>query len=137
MNTKKNSLRMFQTTSLGVWGATLLLLILFTTACRKQALNLPANSENNLNLNSLLTLKIGENTIYTQDFILNPVEIDSVSSTEIPVALTDKNYKIQLVVKPETSNFFNINVWIKGVPYAIPCQKSDKVDYLFSFDPQG
>ena len=137
MNTKKNSLRMFQTTSLGVWGATLLLLILFTTACRKQALNLPANSENNLNLNSLLTVKIGENTIYTQDFILNPVEIDSVSSTEIPVALTDKNYKIQLVVKPETSNFFNINVWIKGVPYAIPCQKSDKVDYLFSFDPQG
>lgn len=114
-----------------------LLAIVLLASCQKQALNLPVEGENNVNLNSLLTLAVGENTIHTQDFILNPREIDSVSSTEIAVALTDKKFKIQLNVTPETPNFFNINLWVKGVPYAIPCRKTDKVDYVFSFNPQG
>ncbi len=114
-----------------------LLAIVLLTSCQKQALNLPVEGENNVNLNSLLTLAMGENTIHTQDFILNPREIDSVSSAEIAVALTDKKFKIQLNVTPETPNFFNINLWVKGVPYAIPCRKTDKVDYVFSFNPQG
>ncbi len=117
--------------------STLLLAVLVLVSCQKQALNLPAEGENNLNLNTLLTLSQGENIIVTQDFISNPSEIDSVSSDEIAVTLTDKKYKIQLNVTPETPIFFNINIWVKGVPYAIPCQKSDKVDYVFSFNPQG
>ncbi len=62
-----------------------LLVTLFLASCQKQALNLPVEGENNLNLNSLLTLAMGENIIHTQDFILNPSDIDSVSSPEIPV----------------------------------------------------
>ena len=115
----------------------LIVFILILASCQKPALNLPAESENNLNLNSLLTLPMGENLIHTQDFILNPGEIDSVSSPEIPVALTENKSKIMLTLRPETSNFFTVNIWIKGVPYAIPCRKTDKVDYIFSFDPQG
>ena len=114
-----------------------LLATVLLASCQKQALNLPVEGENNINLNSLLTLSVGENTIHTQDFILNPRELDSVSSAEIAVALTDKKFKIQLNVTPETPNFFNINIWVKGVPYAIPCRKTDKVDYVFSFNPQG
>ena len=114
-----------------------LLAIVLLASCQKQALNLPVEGENNINLNSLLTLSVGENTIHTQDFILNPSDIDSVSSPDIAVVLTDKKFKIQLNLTPETPYFFNINLWIKGVPYAIPCRKTDKVDYVFSFNPQG
>ncbi len=137
MNTKNSSIIKKKASLLGGWGTTLLLFIVIFTGCQKQALNLPADSQNNLNLNSLLTLKVGGNTIHTQDFILNPGEIDSVSSLEIPVALIDNKTKIQLTVKSETPNFFDITVWVKGIPYAIPCQKTDKVDYIFSYDPQG
>ncbi|NLO70608.1 MAG: alpha-amylase [Porphyromonadaceae bacterium] len=114
-----------------------ILLVLTAISCEKQALNLPPEGENNLNLNTLTTLSMGENTLVTQDFILDPREIDSVSSAEIPVVLVDKKYKIRLNVTSETPHFFNINIWIKGVPYAIPCRKTDKVDYVFSFNPQG
>ena len=99
-----------------------LLAIVLLASCQKQALNLPVEGENNINLNSLLTLSVGENTIHTQDFILNPSDIDSVSSPDIAVVLTDKKFKIQLNVTPETPYFFNINLWIKGVPYALPCR---------------
>lgn len=115
----------------------LIFAIFFVASCQKQALNLPAEGENNLNLNSLNTLAMGENLIHTQDFILNLSEIDSVTSAEIPVVLTDKKHKIRLNITDETPHFFNINIWIKGVPYALPCRKTDKVDYVFTFNPQG
>ncbi len=111
--------------------------VLLLASCQKQALNLPAESDNNLNLNTLLTLKIGTDTIRTQDYVLNPDEIDSVSSADVPVALIDENVKILLTIKPETPAFFNISVWVKGVAYSIPCRKTDKVDYVFSFEPHG
>ncbi|MFV0392385.1 MAG: alpha-amylase family glycosyl hydrolase [Paludibacteraceae bacterium] len=116
----------------------ILSLILIFYACEKQnKLNLPVGTEQNLNLNTLLTLNLGKNVIVTQDYVLNPREIDSVTSAEIPVILVDNKQKIRLNVLPESSHFLNVNLWIKGVPYAIPCRKTDKVDYLFSFDPQG
>lgn len=115
----------------------LLFAILLFASCQKQALNLPAEGENNLNLNSLMTLSMGENLIHTQDFFLNPREIDSVTSADIPVTLIDKKYKIRLDITAETPHFFNINFWVNGVPYALPCRKTDKVDYVFTFNPQG
>jgi hypothetical protein len=45
------------------------------------SLHYSPDDENNLNLNSLVTLEIGADTIYLQDFILNPAEIDSVTSS--------------------------------------------------------
>lgn len=113
-------------------------LILIFSACGKQnKLNLPVGSKQNLNLNTLLTLNSGENVIVTQDYMLDPREIDSVTSAEIPVVLRDKKNKILLNIRPESPHFFDINLWIKGVPYAIPCRKTDKIDYTFTFDPKG
>ena len=44
---------------------------------------------------------------------------------------------MMLNVSPQTPAFFNVTIWIKGVSYSIPCRKTDKIDYKFTFNPQG
>lgn len=108
------------------------------TACQ-QKLNFPVDSENNKNLNSLSTLKLGENTIYLQDFVMNPADIDSISSSsdKLDCKLDSNKYTATFTVKKEMEHFVNVNLWVKGVPYSIPCRKTDKIDYKFTFNPQG
>ena len=116
----------------------LLLAVVAVTACGS-SLNFPVNSENSKNLNSLLTLKIGENTIYLQDFILNPAEIDSVtsSSTQLICHIDKNRITANLNVLPGMEHFVNVKLWLKGVPYSVPCRKTDKTDYVFTFNPHG
>lgn len=116
----------------------ILFLILVLVACQPK-LNLPTDSENNKNLNSLLTLKIGNNTVYLQDFILNPSEIDSVTSSSPKISCkmsTDKMTATLSIVK-EMETFADLKLWTKGIPYSVPCRKTDKIDYVFTFNPQG
>lgn len=115
----------------------LFLSVLVLTACTKTGLNLPADSNNNINLNTLLTLKSGVNKVFTQDYILNIAEIDSISIPGIDAALSADKTTITLNITPETPAFFNTTIWVKGVPYAVPCRKTDKVDYTFTYNPQG
>lgn len=115
----------------------LFLSVLVFTACTKTGLNLPADSNNNINLNTLLTLKSGVNKVFTQDYILNIAEIDSISIPGIDAALSADKTTITLNITPETPAFFNTTIWVKGVPYAVPCRKTDKVDYTFTYNPQG
>ena len=115
----------------------LFLSVLVLTACTKTGLNLPADSNNNINLNTLLTLKSGVNNVFTQDYILNIAEIDSISIPGIDAALSADKTTITLNITPETPAFFNTTIWVKGVPYAVPCRKTDKVDYTFTYDPKG
>jgi len=108
------------------------------TACQP-ALNYPSDSENNKNLNSLMTLKIGSNTIYLQDFVINPAEIDSVnsSSTKLICQVDKDRTTSTLQVLPEMEPFVDLNLWIKGIPYSVPCRKTDKLDYDFTFNPHS
>ena len=115
----------------------LFLSVLTLAACTKTGLNLPADSNNNINLNTLLTLKSGVNNVFTQDYILNIAEIDSISIPGIDAALSADKTTITLNITPETPAFFNTTIWVKGVPYAVPCRKTDKVDYTFTYDPKG
>jgi len=115
----------------------LFLSLLVLTACSKVGLNLPAESNNNINLNTLLTLKSGVNKVFTQDYILNVSEIDSISIPGLNAALSADKTTITLNITPETPAFFNTTIWVKGVPYAVPCRKTDKVDYTFTYDPKG
>ena len=115
----------------------LFLSVLTLAACTKTGLNLPADSNNNINLNTLLTLKSGVNNVFTQDYILNIAEIDSISIPGIDAALSADKTTITLNITPETPAFFNTTIWVKGVPYAVPCRKTDKVDYTFTYNPQG
>ena len=115
----------------------LFLSVLTLAACTKTGLNLPADSNNNINLNTLLTLKSGVNNVFTQDYILNVSEIDSISIPGSNAALSADKTTITLNITPETPAFFNTTIWVKGVPYAVPCRKTDKVDYTFTYNPQG
>ena len=103
------------------------------------SLNFQADSENNKNLNSLMTLKIGSNTIYLQDFVMNPAEIDSVTSSSSKlICQFDKDQAIStLQVLPDMEPFVNVKLWIKGIACSVPCRKTDKLDYVFTFNPQG
>ncbi len=108
-------------------------------SCNHQSLSLnyPAKSEDNLHLNTLLTLNIGKNEIVVRDYVLSSQEIDSVTSDEVYVELSENKDNLLVRVAEETSHFFTLFLWKKGVPYAIPCKKSDKISYVFRFDPHG
>jgi glycosidase len=102
-------------------------------------LDLPVDSENNINLNTLVTLKIGGNKIFLQDFVLNPVEIDSVTSTSKYLLCEVDNGKMtaNFTVSKEMEHFVDVKLWIKGTPYSVPCRKTDKIDYVFTYNPYG
>jgi glycosidase len=112
--------------------------ILLLTACQPN-LNYPTDSDNSKNLNSLTTLKVGESTIYLQDFIMNPADIDSItsSSAKLDCKIDSNKMTATFDVQKGMEHFVDVKLWIKGIPYSIPCRKTDKIDYSFSFDPQG
>lgn len=106
-------------------------------ACQPQ-LNVPADAVDNQKLNSLLTLEQGVNTVYLQDFILDVNAIDSVtaSSSMMKLQMSADKQIVEIDVLPDMEVFVDLQVWIKGVAYSIPCRKSDKAPYLFTFNPQ-
>ena len=117
----------------------LLLLAAGFLACQPKTLNYPVNSDNNKNLNSLMTLKIGVNTLFLHDFVLNPSEIDSISSSSPGLICKIDRSRItaSLNVLQDMDPFVDVKLWIKGIPYSVPCRKTDKLDYTFTFNPQG
>ncbi|MEI8271750.1 MAG: alpha-amylase family glycosyl hydrolase [Paludibacter sp.] len=116
----------------------LFIFIVGFTSCQSN-LNFPTDSENTKNLNSLLTLKVGENKVYLQDFILNPSEIDSVtsSSAKLKCKMATDKMTGTFTANKDMETFVDVKLWIKAVPYSIPCRKTDKIDYTFTFNPQG
>jgi glycosidase len=115
------------------------LIILIGFASCQPKLNVPADSVNNKNLNSLLTLQLGKNTVYLQDFILNPDEIDSVtSSSKNLICKIDSNKTTAtLTVSKEMEHFVDLKIWVKGIAFSIPCRKTNKIESVFAFNPQG
>ena len=117
---------------------TMLFFVAIGIASLQAASNWPITSENSQNLNSLLTLRIGANTLYLQDFILNPLDIDSITATspKLKVKISDDKYTASLTALPDMEHFVDVKLWLKGIPYSVPCRKTDKVDYVFTFNPQ-
>ncbi len=114
-------------------------LSVFLVAACQPALKFPAEGENNINLNTLLTLEVGENKIYLQDFILNVADIDSVttSSAFLTARMSTDKATAVLTVDKAMEQMADVKIWVKDVPFSVPCRKSDKVDYTFTFNPQG
>ncbi len=114
------------------------LFIFLITSCQP-SLNKPASSPDNRNLNSLMTLEIGENEIYLQDFILNVKDIDSVkcSSSYVTINVSSDKTIAKLYVSEEIEQFVDLKIYAKGVAYSVPCRKTDKTQYIFTFDAQS
>lgn len=117
----------------------LLFAVVGIAAVGQKPLKFPVDSENNRNLNSLLTLKVGDNSIFLQDFILNPTEIDSITSTStgLKCKLSNDKFTATFSVSPKMAHFADAKLWIKGIPYSVPCRKTDKVDYVFTYNAHG
>jgi glycosidase len=117
----------------------LLIISLLLCGCGNQKLNLPANDEKTVGLNSLTTINEGENLIFLQDFILNCGEIDSVtcSAAEVNINIADDKKTAVLVAEKSFPTFANLTIWVKNVPIAVPLRRSDKIDYTFKFNPEG
>lgn len=114
-------------------------MMLVAVACSQPALNLPADSGKVVGLNSLLTLSEGDNQIYTQDFIPQCQDIDSVTCdfADVQCALSADKLKLVVTAPKNLPQFVDIQFWVSGVPYSVPARKSDKIDYVFTYNPQG
>jgi len=112
--------------------------IVIFTACQPR-LDVPSKSVDNKNLNSLTTLELGENKIYMQDFIMQPADIDSITSGSkaLHVQLSSDKTTALLTATPELESFVNVQIWVQGKAYSLPCRKTDKIVYTFTFDPKG
>lgn len=113
-------------------------LLLMLTACQP-ALNVPSDAIDDQKLNSLMTLELGTNTLYLQDFVLDPNKIDSITFSAGGVAISrdTSNNTLTLEVMPVMPQFVDLKLWVLGVAYSVPCRKSDKSEYLFTWNPQG
>ena len=105
-------------------------------ACQPK-LNVPVDSDNDKHLNTLVTFEIGENQLYLQDFVLETSDIDSVtsSSEKLSVAVSEDKLKAVLTATVDAEQFVDLKIWVKGIAYSVPCRKTDKIDYVFSYDP--
>ncbi len=116
-----------------------ILMAMFAVVSCQPSLNVPSESEDSQKLNSLMTLEIGTNELVLQDFILNIASIDSVTASTENVLLeiaSDKNI-LTVEVLPDAPHFIDIQIWLGGIAYSVPCKKSDKMPWLFTFDAQG
>ncbi len=116
-----------------------LCLCVLCASCGKKSLNLPAKSDLAYGLNSNITLIKGYNEFNTQDYVIDPSKVDSVTcdfSDGIKVALSEDKSKVtlnMLFMKP----LANLNLWVEGVPYSILLKRTDKIDYTFRYNPNG
>jgi hypothetical protein len=112
------------------------LLLLTAGSCRPR-LHYPADAPDNIKPNDLLTLDVGKNVIELQDYITEPFTIDSIDagSEHIKINLSADKHRAEVEVDKNAENFINIQVWVKGVPFSIPCRKNNLRNYLFTFDP--
>lgn len=116
-----------------------LCLCVLCASCGKKSLNLPAKSDLAYGLNSNITLIKGYNEFNTQDYIIDPSRVDSVTcdfSDGIKVALSEDKSKVtlnMLFMKP----LANLDLWVDGVPYSILLKRTDKIDYTFRYNPNG
>ncbi len=117
----------------------LLLIVPFLFIACQPALNTPPVAVDNQKLNSLMTLEVGNNQLYLQDFIQHVRAVDSVTSTSefLKIQLSDDKQIVQLEVLPAMEHFVDLKIWVKGVVFSVPCRKSDKAAYVFTFHPQG
>ncbi len=97
------------------------------------------DSVNNQKLNSLYTFEIGENTLFLQDYILNPLDIQSIksSSSEVDLQLSKDKMQLNLIAGTSVEGFVNLTVMTTDGEFSIPCRRSDKVPFRFVFNPQG
>jgi hypothetical protein len=89
--------------------------------------------------NSLTLVNVGPSKVLTRDFVVDPTRIDSVT-TENPalaVVLSEDKLTLELYCGEEMHPMTTIYLWVEGKSYAVPVRKSDKMNYTFTYNPNG
>ena len=105
-------------------------LMLVAVACSQPALNLPADSGKVVGLNSLLTLSEGDNQIYTQDFIPQCQDIDSVTCDFADVQCALSSDKLKLVVTAPKNLPQFVDIQFGYLECLIRCQHANLIKLI-------
>ncbi len=79
-------------------------------------------------------------TVFLQDFIVDVETIDSVSVSKGIKKTQNKENKYALDLSynnAELPYYSTMQLWVKGFAYTVLLEKSDKISYLFKYDPHG
>lgn len=119
--------------------STLLLALPFVACVQQPTLNQPAKCSETVGLNTLAIIEEGETNLPLTDFILHTEKIDSVTSSTplLTISLNEDKSIAQLQASAGLPMFVNLRVWMQNTYCDIPIRKSDKIDYEFTYDPQG
>lgn len=119
-----------------IYSLSVSLLILLFASCN-DSMRVKLDSPDNQRLNTLFTYEQGENILFMQDYILDLSSLDSVSSasTELELSLTRDKKQLTLIVPEDGPSFVDLILWTSDGKFAIPCRRSDKVPYIFTFKP--
>ena len=89
--------------------------------------------------NSLTLVNVGPTKVLTRDFVVDPSRVDSVTSADaaLAVALSEDKLTLDFYCGEEMHPMTTIYLWVEGKPYAVPVRKSDKLNYTFTYNPNG
>mgnify|MGYP006277975053 CR=1 FL=1 len=74
--------------------------------------------------------------LYMEDYFVDVSKIDSLAEPDHFEMLFSEDHKIvKLIPEGELPAIINLKIWIEGVPYSIPLEKSRKEWVTISFDP--
>jgi len=88
-------------------------------------------------LASPVNLNPNTTDIYLTDYFMDVSRIDSIYIGGSKVDFQKNSEKIIFIANDQTPILDEMTVWVKGVPFSILLRRSDKVECLFEFDPEG
>jgi len=118
----------------------LALLIALFAACNKSSNNNFPSEHALFGLVKPIKLSPKKTTIFLQDYIVNVKTIDSVSLSKGIAMKTNKDNQDAIDLSYDNSQlpyYSTMLLWVKGFAYTLLLEKSDKISYLFKFNPQG
>ncbi|MCF8228765.1 MAG: hypothetical protein K9J24_07450, partial [Bacteroidales bacterium] len=111
--------------------------LLFLFACSTGSQRLPYEAGNEVfGLAGPVKLQKDTSSLYMEDYFIDVDRIDSVSIHTGSELIFSGDQKILKVIPGENASWMmNLKIWIDGVPYSIPLEKSAKEKVVFTFDP--
>lgn len=114
-----------------------LVLALILTSCQ-QVPDLSIHNDSHITgLASPVRLNPDTTVIHLSDYFPDPSVVDSIILNGRNVPFDRDWYSLIYVSGTENPAIFEMQAWVKQIPYSIPVMKSRKLHYTFRFDTQG
>lgn len=117
-------------------NALFLLLILALFACSKEHTPLP-KTRFIPGMANALQLASDTPTVCLADFVPDPEILDSITFNGQSFSVRGENPEVKLTIPSNAKPVMEMRFWSKGSYQSVPVIKSRKVNYVYTFDPQG